>query len=166
MPKRLLTPEGTFPVASLPRRLAALFYDSLLCISLMMAVTATYQQLGLRWFYGAEQLKVMADQQLLDSDPLLSTLLVCCLFAFFAYFWTRTGQTLGMYAWRLRIQNSDGTAIDLWQALLRFFGAWISLACLGMGYLWALYDPQKRTWHDRYSESGVIQLPPPSVRSK
>ncbi|MDP2747866.1 MAG: RDD family protein, partial [Pseudomonas sp.] len=32
MPKRLLRPQGEFPSAGLIRRLAAMFYDVLLCI--------------------------------------------------------------------------------------------------------------------------------------
>ncbi|RFQ09807.1 hypothetical protein D0N87_30040, partial [Pseudomonas sp. ATCC 13867] len=31
--------------------------------------------------------------------------------------------------------------------------------CLGLGFLWMLWDKNKRTWHDRYSESVVIQIP-------
>ena len=64
-----------------------------------------------------------------------------------------------MQVWGLRIQNADGTAIDLWQALLRFLIAIISWLCAGLGFLWILWDKQKRSWHDIYSESKVVQLP-------
>lgn len=154
-----LSPQGAFPPAGLIRRLAAIFYDALLCIALMMVVTLIYQQGFLRLLYGAEQLQSMADQGALDIDPLLSTLLLCSVFCFFAKFWTHNGQTLGMQAWGIRIQNADGSAIDLWQALLRFLIALFSWLILGLGYLWVLIDPQKRSWHDRYSESCVVQLP-------
>ena len=159
MNRHLLSPQGQFPAASLIRRLAAMFYDSLLCIALMMVVTLFYQQVLLRLFYGSEQLKAVADAGGLDIDPLLSTLLMFSLFAFFAKFWTHNGQTLGMQVWGVRIQNRDGSAIDLWQALLRFFIAPISFFSLGLGYLWMLWDKDRLTWHDRYSESVVVQLP-------
>jgi len=159
MRNHLLSPQGSYPPAKLPRRLAALCYDALLCLALMMVVTLIYQQVGLRLIYGGEQLQRMAEARALDIDPLLSTLLLFSVFAFFAKFWTHNGQTLGMQAWGIRIQNADGTAIDLWQALLRFLVALLSWLCLGLGYLWMLVDPQKRTWHDRYSESCVVQLP-------
>ncbi|RCI69267.1 RDD family protein, partial [Pseudomonas aeruginosa] len=29
----------------------------------------------------------------------------------------------------------------------------------GLGFLWMLWDKDKRTWHDRYSESQVVRLP-------
>ena len=80
-------------------------------------------------------------------------------FGFFAKFWTHNGQTLGMQVWGIRIQNKDGSAIDLWQALLRFLLAILSWLCLGLGFLWMLWDKEKRTWHDIYSESQAVQLP-------
>ena len=44
MPKHQLRPQGDFPTAGLIRRLAALFYDFLLCVALIMVVTLIYQQ--------------------------------------------------------------------------------------------------------------------------
>ncbi|MCM2329833.1 Uncharacterized membrane protein YckC, RDD family [Geopseudomonas sagittaria] len=159
MSRHQLRPQGDFPPAGLVRRLAAMFYDFLLCTALLMVVTLLYQQGILRLIYGAEQLKALADAGGLDRDPILASLLLVCLFAFFAKFWTHSGQTLGMQVWGIRIQNRDGSAIDLWQALLRFFIAIGSWLCFGLGYLWMLWDKEQRTWHDRYSESVVVQLP-------
>ncbi|MGG2399631.1 RDD family protein [Pseudomonas sp. SH1-B] len=159
MSKHPLRPQGDFPVAGLIRRLAALFYDSLLCVALMMVVTLVYQQGILRLIYGSEQLLAMSQGGALDRDPLLASLVLLALFAFFAKFWTHNGQTLGMQAWGLRIQNADGTAIDLWQALLRFVVAIGSWLFAGLGFLWQLWDKQGRTWHDIYSDSRVVQLP-------
>lgn len=159
MSNHLLIPQGQFPAAGLVRRLAAMFYDAFLAIALMMVVTLLYQQVVLRLFYGSEALKTVADAGGLDVDPLLSTLLLFALFAFFAKFWTHNGQTLGMQVWGVRIQNADGSAIDLWQALLRFLLAIMSWLALGLGYWWMLLDKRKRTWHDIYSDSQVVQLP-------
>ncbi|WP_068828153.1 RDD family protein [Pseudomonas sp. BMS12] len=158
MPKHMLRPQGEFPGAGLIRRCAAMFYDFLLCVALMMVITLLYKvvQMGI---YGQEQLRQMSDAGALDGDPLLSTLLVMSLFGFFAKFWTHNGQTLGMQVWGLRIQNADGSAVSLWQALLRFvvsIGSWL---CLGLGFFWVLWDKNKRSWHDIYSDSRVVQLP-------
>jgi uncharacterized RDD family membrane protein YckC len=49
------------------------------------------------------------------------------------------------------------------QALLRFFSAAASLLCLGAGFWWMLFDKKKLTWHDRYSDSCVVQLPPRKI---
>ncbi|MDG1579933.1 RDD family protein [Pseudomonas sp. GOM6] len=158
MPKHMLRPQGDFPSAGLIRRLAAMFYDFLLSVALLMVTTLLYKvvQMGI---YGQEQLRQMSDAGALDGDPLLSTLLVMTLFAFFAKFWTHNGQTLGMQVWGLRIQNADGSAISLWQALLRFVVAIGSWLFLGLGFFWVLWDRKKRSWHDIYSDSLVVQLP-------
>lgn len=159
MPKHQLRPQGDFPAAGLIRRFAAIFYDFLLCVALLMVVTLIYQQVVLRLIYGGERLRQLADQGALSGDPLLSTLLVFALFGFFAKFWTHNGQTLGMQVWGIRVQNRDGSAISLWQALLRFviaIGSWLAL---GLGFFWCLRDKQKRTWHDIYSESEVVRIP-------
>ncbi|EZO25663.1 RDD family protein [Pseudomonas aeruginosa] len=159
MPKHMLSPQGDYAPAGLVRRLAAMFYDLLLCVALMMVVTLVYQQGILRLIYGSDHLRELADRGALIGDPLLSTLLVFALFGFFAKFWTHNGQTLGMQVWGLRVQNRDGSAISLLQALLRFMIAIASWLCLGLGFLWMLWDKDKRTWHDRYSESQVVRLP-------
>ena len=159
MRNHLLSPQGQFPAAGLIRRIAAIFYDAFLSIALMMVVTLFYQQVILRLFYGSEGLKAVSESGGLDIDPILSTLLLFAVFAFFAKFWTHNGQTLGMQVWGVRIQNADGTAIDLWQALLRFLIAIMSWLALGLGYWWMLWDKQHRTWQDIYSESQVVQLP-------
>ncbi len=158
MPKHQLRPQGDFPTAGLTRRLAAMFYDFLLSVALLMVVTVIYRGIQMS-IIGEERLRQLSDAGALDGDPLLSTVLVMVLFGFFAKFWTHNGQTLGMQVWGLRIQNADGSAISLWQALLRFVvsvGSWL---CGGLGYLWLLWDKEKRTWHDIYSESRVVQLP-------
>lgn len=159
MPKHMLRPEGDFPVAGLSRRLAAMFYDSLLCLAIAMVVTLVYQQGLLRAIYGNDQLKALADSGALDADPLLASLVFLSLFGFFAKFWTHNGQTLGMQVWRIRVQNQNGSAISVWQALVRFMAAIASWACLGLGFFWVLVSKNKRSWHDSFSESCIVQLP-------
>lgn len=159
MPKHQLRPQGEFPRATLTRRFAAMFYDFLLCVALLMVVGLIYQQGILRLVYSSEELMTLSQSGGLDNDPILGSLMLLSLFAFFGKFWTHNGQTLGMQVWRVRVQNRDGSAIDLWQALLRFFIAMGSWLFCGLGYLWMLWDKDKLTWHDRYSESVVVQLP-------
>lgn len=159
MSRRMLHPQGDFPAAGLTRRLLAMLYDFLLCVALVMVVTLAYQQGLLRLIYGGEHLMAMSQAGALDRDPMLGSLALLSLFAFFSFFWIRTGQTLGMQVWGLRVQNANGSAIDLWQALLRFLIAIPSWLICGLGFIWMLWDKQRRSWHDIYSESRIVQLP-------
>jgi len=158
MPKHLLSPQGEFPAAGLGRRFAAIFYDALLCVALLMVTTFIYKLIWMA-FVGEARLRELSEAGTLDGDPLLSTILLFALFAFFAKFWTHAGQTLGMQVWGIRVQNPDGTGISLWQALLRFVVAIASWLCVGLGFFWSLFDKQKRSWHDMYSETQLVRIP-------
>ncbi|WP_047281076.1 RDD family protein [Pseudomonas lundensis] len=158
MSKQPLSPQGAFPAAGLGRRLAAMFYDFLLCTALMIVTTFLYKLIMMA-FIGEAKMRALSEAGALDGDPLLSTLLFFVLFGFFAKFWTHSGQTLGMQVWGVRVQNADGTAISLWQTLLRFIvsiGSWL---CFGLGFFWSLIDKQKRTWHDMYSNTQLVRIP-------
>lgn len=144
--------------AGLGRRLAAMFYDSLLCIALMFVTTGIYMMIS-KVIIGGQAYKAMNDAGQTIHDPLLSSVLFITLFSFFGYFWTKTGQTLGMQVWHLRVQTEDGLSISWMQALIRFFGAAISFALCGLGYLWMLIDKQDRTLQCIISDTKIVRIP-------
>ena len=134
------------PPAGLLRRIAAALYDALLVIALQML--ATLLLIAAR---GGEPVR--------PGDPLLQAVLLITAGAFFVGFWTRGGQTLGMNAWRLRVEMQNGKSLPIPIALLRFGAAILSLVCVGMGFLWQLVDRQNLTWHDRIAGTQVVLLP-------
>jgi uncharacterized RDD family membrane protein YckC len=144
--------------APLIRRLVAMLYDTLICAALMLVTTGIYMAISSS-IIGAENYDKMLESGATSSDTLLSSILFVTLYGFFGYFWTRTGQTLGMQVWHLRIQNKNSVSISWLQALLRFMMAIISLLCFGLGFLWMLIDKEGMTWHDRFSESVVVRIP-------
>ncbi|MEW5979547.1 MAG: RDD family protein [Acidobacteriota bacterium] len=64
-----------------------------------------------------------------------------------------SGKTLGMDYLHLRVVNFEGAPPTFKEACLRSFGYLVSLGCFGMGFLWACFDPEKLTWHDRMSRT-------------
>jgi uncharacterized RDD family membrane protein YckC len=141
------TPQDTpaYETAGLFRRLAAMFYDTLLLFSVLLFATAA---------------ALLVTKGSLDyHNPFFRTYLFLVCFLFYAWFWMHGGQTLGMRAWRLRVQRFDGGPITLWQALLRFLAAIPAWALLGLGYLWILVDRDRLALHDRFSESVIVRLP-------
>jgi uncharacterized RDD family membrane protein YckC len=80
--------------------------------------------------------------------------------AFFSTFWVRGGQTLGMRAWRIRVVRDDGHALTYPQALARFGGGVAALVPAGLGLWWSLLDDAKRGWHDRWTGTRVVRVPP------
>ena len=83
-------------------------------------------------------------------------------YAFFAFFWIRRGQTLGMVAWRLRFHPEDGP-VGFAQVHWRLLGGCLSLACLLLGHVWLLVDPERRAWPDLFSKRRVVRLPKGAV---
>ena len=136
---------STCQPAGMLSRLLAMFYDSLLLLSVLLIATA----LALMFTRGT----------LNYHNPFFRTGLFLTCFSFYSWFWLHGGQTLGMRAWRLRVQRIDGQPITIWQALLRFLVAIPALACAGLGFFWMLVDRDKMTLYDRFSESVVVRLP-------
>lgn len=113
-------PPESLPRAGLLRRLAALFYDALLLAAVLMIASA----LSLP-FTGGEAVRA--------GNPFFSTYILLVAFFFFAWFWTHGGQTLGMRAWRLRLQQLNGSGVSWWHALLRFLSALPAWLLFGLG---------------------------------
>jgi len=82
---------------------------------------------------------------------------LCAAWLYFAWFWVKPGQTLGMKTWRVRVLSVEGKNIGWKQASVRFLVALLSWTALGMGFLWSLFDGKKRTWHDMASNSVLLQ---------
>jgi uncharacterized RDD family membrane protein YckC len=144
--------------AGLGRRLGAMLYDALLVAAIWILV-ASLHLLFLRHGLGIPAERIGVDPAQVAS---LRLLLLASGFAFFAFFWVRGGTTLGMQAWRLRVQTRDGHSITLWQSLLRYLMAGVSLALFGLGYLWVLFDAERRSWGDIVSGTRVVVLPKPA----
>lgn len=147
------------PPAGLLRRLGALVYDGLLVLALVLTISGLANLFAARPDIAKDAASVSLENMQTVSGPLLGSIIVICVFTFFAYFWVRHGRTLGMQAWRLRVQTADGYNITLNQAWKRFLAAIPSLALLGAGYFWMWLDPHRRTWPDRLSGTRVVTLP-------
>lgn len=142
-----MPPATPLPTAPLWKRLAALFYDSLLLFALLMAAIAA---------------AFVLKGGVIDAHhPLFRLYLLMVTGLFFCGFWVAGGQTLGMRTWRLRVQRRDGRPLGWWQALGRFLLAVPSVGLAGVGLWWMLIDREGLALHDRLSGSRVVMLPKP-----
>src|SRR6185369_17794887 len=92
------------------RRLAALIYDSFVLFALLILATT----IALIFTKG---------HAIKPHNPVYTIYLLCIWFAFFGWFWVHAGQTLGMLAWSLRIEDEQRQPITWQQALIRFIVA-------------------------------------------
>lgn len=132
------------PDASLLRQLAAMIYDSLLIFAVLIFVVAIPVV-----FNRGEAIEW--------NVWLLRLYLLLSVFGYYAWFWHKSGQTLGMRAWKLKIVTETGARPGWLTCFRRLLCALLSWACFGLGYLWRLFRP--RTWHDRLSGTRIVIVP-------
>jgi uncharacterized RDD family membrane protein YckC len=143
--------ENTTPdKPSLLRHFAAMVYDSFLLIALVAVVDAI--AVGM-------VAKISGDNTQLPSSHLVQLLVAISIIGFFSLFWRKSGQTLGMQAWRIQLVDASGHPPGIGKCILRCIGAAFSIVFLGLGYLWRLVDRNKRYWHDYFSQTELILLP-------
>ena len=164
-------PVAAWRPASIPRRLAALAYESLLLAALLLL---TGFALLLVTPGGA------AARGLAVPDPLVRAMwfasMVVVLGTYCVYLWSGGRRTLPMKTWRLRLVCRDGRALDVHRALLRFASAWIgpalasgtyawlhdrgggrwAILLLAANFLWAMFDRDRQFLHDRLA--GTVTL--------
>ena len=87
-------------------------------------------------------------------DPLYTIYLAAAWFGYLGWCWRR-GMTLGMRAWGVRLVSEPGGRPTWGRCLVRFAVSLLSAASAGAGFWWALFDPGRRTWHDRASATAL-----------
>jgi uncharacterized RDD family membrane protein YckC len=139
-------PAATTPrPAGLGRRALAMGYDALAVIALWMLATAIIVP------FADPQPRAL-------RDPLFTAWLVAVWFTYLGWCWRR-GMTLGLRAWKLRVESVRPGAVGWGQCAVRFAVSLVSAAALLAGFWWAWFDPERRCWHDRASDTRVVRTP-------
>lgn len=154
--------------ASLPLRLAAMVYEGALLFGVTFAVTfALLSALG--WTYPLSSPRRTA----------LQLALFLAIGAYFVWCWTRSGQTLALKTWKLRVAAANGNLLSTPRAIARYLLSWhlflpglvvlafvplgraAALAVLASGFglllLPALWDHDRRLLHDRWTRTRVLR---------
>ncbi|QIZ78695.1 RDD family protein [Ferrimonas lipolytica] len=147
------------PRATMMRRLAAWAYDFLVGLavymlagSLLFGLFTALVKGGLIPTDGMEHVSdIMISNPLYSGiNELFKLLAVAYLFV---WSWTRSGQTIGMRAWRIRAQCTDGNLMSKGQAWRRAAYAFGGFANFSL-----LWDSTLSALHDRLSSTEVVQL--------
>lgn len=162
------------PLATAPtlrRRLACLTYEAVLLFGIVMIAGLLYGIL-------------LGQRHALQGRVGLGAFVVVILAWYFVWCWTRSGQTLPMQTWRIRLEGRDGRLPGRGRALLRFVTAWVwvipglALAhVLGVaGNGWAVFGSvmgwivgyaslallrrDRQFWHDALCGTRLVTVPP------
>jgi len=145
-----------YPRAGLMRRMAALLYDGFLVAAIWMVLG-----FALQLIVGTESNQLVDGAVQTDPvlDAILFTIMVASSSGFYIWFWIRSGQTLGMIAWRIKLESVDGGLIGFKQGAIRYVAAWPAFFLFGLGYFSMYLEHNGDATHDRVSGSKVILLP-------
>lgn len=118
----------------------------------------------------------------IESSPWYSMYLFLVSYFYFALSWKKGGSTVGMIAWKFKLQTMDQSPLQWSHTLLRFMVAMIPLALYGLAgywwlnqaplpaiiiacliasiiFFWPLFDKNNHGLHDKYSETELVNRP-------
>lgn len=146
------------PAPGVARRLACFVYEGVLLFGVVMAAGLVYST-------------VTQQRHALIGTHGLQAFLFIVLGVYFVGFWSRTGQTLAMLTWHLRLVMPDGAPVPRSRAVLRYLLSWMwflpalatvwlaglkgpgpTFSALAVGVLayagLAWLRPDRQYWHD------------------
>ena len=113
---------------SLGRRLACFVYEGVLLFGVLMIAGYLFSSLT-------------QQRHALQGRHALQAFMFVVLGIYFTWFWSRSGQTVAMKAWHIRLVAQDGTPVSQARALARYLLSWIwFLPALAALYLSGLHS--------------------------
>jgi uncharacterized RDD family membrane protein YckC len=134
------------------RRFGAVFVDGVLITIFTLPIKMAFSIFGFSSAFTPSRPGVFAAMWGLSS--LINTVLFL---AYYTYFLSQKGATLGKMLFGLKVVTATGGPISVGRAIGRYFAQNLSLLILGIGYLMAAFDDQKRTLHDHICNTRVIR---------
>lgn len=122
------------------RRGAAFLYDCLLLVALFFIITA---------------IAVAFNHGNAIQNFAYYLLLFIIGFLFFDWFWRHGGQTLGMRAWRIKVEGIDKQTITFRQSVLRYVTGFL---LFGVTLLSIPFSAQRTALHDQLSKTRIINI--------
>ena len=135
--------QSRLRLAPLGIRLLSLAYEGVLLFGILFV--ASYLFLGLA-----------RDAQSGLPRLLFQVYVLAVCGAYFLFCWTRSGQTLPMKTWRIRLVTEQGKPLEVGRAFRRYLLA-VPGVLSGIGVLWALVDRDRQFLHDRLAGTRIVK---------
>jgi uncharacterized RDD family membrane protein YckC len=161
---------------SVTRRLLCFLYEGVLLFGVVMAAGLVYAL-------------VTQQRHALVGSTGLKAFVFAVLGLYFVHFWTRSGQTLAMLTWHIKLVGPGTAPVSVRRALLRYLASWLwflpalaavhfsglrgagpTLAVLVAGVITyaalARLRKDRQFWHDALCQTRLVSTPPPARRAK
>lgn len=176
MPAHAQAHPESLKTPSIRRRLACWLYEGVLLFGVLFAVQGVAVLLD-----GPLQTYISPELHLSEGTG-QHVLLFLILGYYFTWQWTRTGQTLPMRTWHVRVVNAEGSPLTWPRAIVRYVFCWIwflpplaavqnihlsgtevSIIVLGWVAFWALlsrFQADTQFWHDVWARTRLVSAQP------
>jgi uncharacterized RDD family membrane protein YckC len=136
--------QAPLQLASLRLRLVSLVYEGILLSAVLFVSAYLF-------------LSVARDAQSGLPRAVFQIYLLSVCGAYFVFCWARTGQTLPMKTWRMRIVTEEGDGLSVATAFKRYLLA-IPGILSGISLLWAPFDRERQFLHDRLAGTRIVRV--------
>lgn len=100
---------------------------------------------------------VLYDQKEISQSILASSTVSLLVLIYFTLNLAINGQTPGKAVLRMKVvQEKTGGPPGVVRSLIRYLGYFVSSIPLLLGYLWAIWHPKKKAWHDMIAGTVVV----------
>ena len=136
--------KALWRLASLRLRLVSLVYEGILLFAVLFVSSYLF-------------LSLARDAQSGLPRAIFQIYLLSVCGAYFVFCWARTGQTLPMKTWRMRIVTKEGSGLSAGRAFRRYLLA-IPGMLSGISLLWASFDRERQFLHDRLAGTRIVRV--------
>jgi len=126
------------------RRIASMFYDSVLIVALLIVMSLPLISFNIQ------------ESIILKTTVQIYSYLI--IQYFFVWFWVNSSGTLGMKSWKIKIVDNNGNKITYRKAILRFNIAIISILIFGIGFILSIFRKDRKCLHDIISKTILIKI--------
>ena len=126
------------------RRIASMFYDSVLIVALLIVMSLPLISFNIQ------------ENIILKTTVQVYSYLI--IQYFFVWFWVNSSGTLGMKSWKIKIVDINGNKITYRKAILRFNIAIISILIFGIGFILSIFRKDRKCLHDIISKTILIKI--------
>jgi len=146
--------------ATIRSRLLSIFYDSLIVFFIIIISTLIIQQIIISsGLFTLQQIQI-SETEVINTIPsdsptnlFLKSLWLILSFLYFAYFWTKHGQTPGMKVWKIKVVNYNNALISWPESLIRYV-----TALFGLGLLLIPFNKPRQAIQDILSKTSLIKV--------